>query len=450
MRGNIYVFTSAIVAALGGFLFGFDTAVISGVEQAIQRLWEINDFSLGMAVAIALYGTVIGAMFGGIPANKYGRKKTLFWVGILYLVSAIGSALAPEINSFMLFRFLGGLGVGASSVAAPMYISELAPAHMRGRLVALFQFNIVLGIVVAYINNYFMADIGPNAWRFMLGVEAIPALIYSILVLVIPRSPRWLIVIKGNIEEARTILAKIDPDNVNRAVTAIQGSIYSASTAKGRFFSKKYSFSILLAFSIAFFNQVAGINAIIYYAPRIFEMTGLASSSALISTAGIGLINLIFTMVGISVIDKIGRRSLMFIGSFGLIITLTLVARAFFSDTFEGVPIFLFFYIGFFAMSQGAVIWVFISEVFPNEVRAQGQSLGSFTHWMMAAVITSIFPYFTNTFGAGPVFLFFAFMMVLQLLFVWKIMPETKGKSLEEIEKEFDVKTESLPVPEEV
>lgn len=437
MQRNTYVFNSAIVAALGGFLFGFDTAVISGAEQDIQKLWELNDFSHGLAVAIALYGTVIGAMLGGIPANKYGRKRTLFWVGILYLVSALGSALAPEIFSFMIFRFVGGLGVGASSVAAPMYISEIAPARLRGRLVALFQFNIVLGIVVAYVNNYFMADIGANAWRWMLGVEAFPALVYAILVLFVPKSPRWLVVIKGNVEEARNILTKIDSENVESALAAIKASIHSVSNVKEKFFSKQYSFPILLAFLIAFFNQMAGINAIIYYAPRIFEMTGLASGSALISTAGIGLINLIFTMVGITLIDKFGRKILMFIGSLGLIITLGLVATAFFTNSFSGVPIFLFVYIAFFAFSQGAVIWVFISEIFPNQVRAQGQSFGSFTHWIMAAIVANVFPYFANTFGGGPVFLFFSIMMIFQLLFVWKMMPETKGKTLEQIEKDF-------------
>ncbi len=447
MKGKSFLFLSSIVAALGGFLFGFDTAVISGAEQAIQVLWQLDDVSHGLAVAIALYGTVIGALLGGIPADRYGRKVTLFWVGVLYLVSALGSALAPEIYSFMFFRFIGGLGVGASSVAAPMYISEISPAHMRGRLVALFQFNVVLGIVIAYISNYLLADIGENAWRWMLGVEAIPALIYSAMVLMVPQSPRWLIVKRDDVEKARAILMKIDPTTVEEAIVAIQESHQrKADVSKSRFFSAKYKFPIMLAVLFAFFNQMAGINAIIYYAPRIFAMTGVGADAALISTAGIGLINLIFTMVGITLIDKFGRRTLMFIGSVGLIATLSLVSRAFFLESFGGVPVFLFVYIAFFALSQGAVIWVFISEIFPNEVRAYGQSLGSFTHWIMAAVVANVFPYFANTLGGGLVFLFFGLMMVLQLLFVWKMMPETKGKSLEDIEKEMEG-IEPLPKP---
>ena len=441
MFKNRYVFLSAIVAALGGFLFGFDTAVISGAEQSIQRLWALDDMSHGMAVAIALYGTVIGALIGGLPANALGRKKTLFWVGVLYLVSAVGSALAPDINSFMVFRFLGGLGVGASSVAGPLYISEIAPAKRRGRLTALYQFNVVAGIVIAYISNYFLADIGEIAWRWMLGVEAFPALLYSALVLFIPESPRWLMFKKGATDEARAILTKADPENVEESMEAIRQSISEkASVPAEPFFSRKYMFPISLAFLIAFFNQMAGINAIIYYAPRIFEMTGLGTGSALLSTVGIGLINLTFTIVAISLIDSFGRRMLMFIGSLGLIATLGLVSSAFYLDSYEGVPIYLFVYIAFFALSQGSICWVFIAEVFPNKVRAQGQSLGSSTHWLLAAIIATIFPYFTNTFGGGPVFLFFTFMMILQLLWVWKIMPETKGRSLEELESELGVR----------
>jgi sugar porter (SP) family MFS transporter len=288
-----------------------------------------------------------------------------------------------------------------------------------------------------------MTDIGENAWRWMLGVEAIPAFIYTVMVLFVPQSPRWLIVTKETVEKARAILTKIDPATVEAALIAIQASHKSRiGSVQSRFFSKTYSFPIMLAVLFAFFNQMAGINAIIYYAPRIFAMTGVGADTALLSSAGIGLINLIFTMVGITLIDKFGRRILMFIGSFGLIATLGLVARAFFLESFEGVPVFLFVYIAFFAFSQGAVIWVFISEIFPNEVRANGQSLGSFTHWIMAALVANVFPYFANTFGGGPVFLFFTIMMVLQLIFVWKLMPETKGKSLEELEEELGLKSQ--------
>lgn len=430
----------SITVALGGFLFGFDTAVISGAERDIQRIWGLSDAMHGTAIALALYGTVIGALLGGIPADKWGRKRTLFWIGIFYLISALGSALAPEVYSFMFFRFLGGLGVGASSVAAPMYISEISPAKSRGKLVALFQFNIVLGIVIAYLSNYFIDGTGPNDWRWMLGVETIPALIFSIMVTRVPRSPRWLLVHENNEAEASTVLERIGLTSVEikQAVASIMASVEEGKKqTKVRFFSRRYGFPILLAFLVAFFNQVSGINAIIYYAPRIFEMTGMESSSALLSSFGIGVINLIFTMLGLALIDRLGRKTLLLIGCIGYIISLSLVSRAFFVEDFGGytVLILLFVFIASHAIGQGAVIWVFISEIFPNEVRANGQSLGSFTHWIMAAVISNIFPYFANTFGGGPVFAFFCGMMVIQLIFILTIMPETKGVALEDMQK---------------
>lgn len=433
MKRNVTLIS--LVAAMGGFLFGFDTAVISGVEQTIQQLWKLDDLSHGFAVAAALYGTVVGALFAGIPVDMLGRKKTLFWVGVLYFVSAVGSAVAPEEYSFMFFRFIGGLGVGASSVAAPMYISEIAPARSRGRLVALFQFNIVLGILVAFASNYLIKGTGVNDWRWMLGVEAIPAALFVALIPFIPRSPRWLIVMMNNVNEARAILTSLDPENAESSIKAIQKEHQEATLTDRRTFfsSKRYTKPILLVILFAVFNQVSGINAIIYYAPRIFEMTGLADRAALFSTMGIGLVNLIFTMVGMVLIDRAGRKLLMLLGSAGLITSLALVAGAFYWERFAGVPYFLFLYIAFFAMSQGAVIWVFISEVFPNEVRGMGQSLGSFTHWILAAVIANVFPYFANQFGGDTVFTFFTVMMVLQLLFVWFVMPETKGRTLEEI-----------------
>jgi MFS transporter, SP family, arabinose:H+ symporter len=428
----------SLVAAMGGFLFGFDTAVISGVEQTIQQLWHLNDFDHGMAVAIALYGTVIGALFAGLPVDLFGRKKTLLLVGLLYFISVVGSALAPEVYSFMVFRFIGGVGVGASSVAAPMYISEIAPAKSRGRLVALFQFNIVLGILMAYISNYAIQGSGANDWRWMLGMEGFPAALFTVLVPFIPNSPRWLIVKKNDEAQARSILQRLDPENMEKSVRAIKEEYQQAKqSAKIAFFSKSYSFPIMLAILFPFFNQMSGINAIIYYSPRIFEMTGLGNSAAFISTMGIGLINLIFTMLGMIFIDRTGRKRLMLIGSLGLIVSLALVAVAFYSGQFAGVPLYLFLFIGFFALSQGAVIWVFISEIFPNEVRGYGQSLGSFTHWILAAVIANIFPFFANTYGGGFVFTFFTAMMILQLIFVIRIMPETKGRTLEEIGQSF-------------
>ncbi|GAA4467979.1 sugar porter family MFS transporter [Nibrella saemangeumensis] len=435
---NRKVFLWSIVVALGGFLFGFDTAVISGAEKAIQQYWSLNVFEHGLTVSIALIGTVIGALFGGIPSDRLGRKTTLFWIALLYLLSAIGSAVATDWYVFLFSRFIGGLGVGASSVTAPMYITEISPAKSRGRLVALFQFNIVFGILVSYLSNYALQGIGEDAWRWMLGVEALPALLFLITILGVPESPRWLITKKGEVEKARAVLAQIDPANADAIVSDVITTHQLVQDSPSEsLFSAKYRTPVMLAVLFAVFNQVSGINAIIYYAPRIFEMTGLGTSSALLSSAGVGLINFIFTLLAMNFIDRFGRRVLMLIGSVGLIVTLGLVARSFYVQDFSGmtVPIYLFIYIAFFAFSQGAVIWVFISEIFPNEVRASGQALGSFTHWLMAAIIAFTFPYIADTFGGGNTFLFFSIMMVLQLLFVWRIMPETKGTSLEQIER---------------
>jgi sugar porter (SP) family MFS transporter len=432
------IFTWSVIIAFGGFLFGLDTAVISGAEQKIQALWRLNVFQHGLTVSIALIGTVIGAMLGGIPSDKLGRKKTLFWIAVLFLVSAVGSALSIDWYSFLLFRFIGGLGVGCSSVTAPMYISELAPASHRGRLVAMFQFNVVLGILIAFLSNYLLQDVGENSWRWMLGIQAFPATLFLVLILFIPESPRWLIVKKGLTEEGLEILKRINSNNAENEMRAIQLShkVQANGSAADNLFSKKYRMPVMLAVLFAVFNQVSGINAIIYYAPRIFQMTGLQTDSALLSTAGLGLVNFIFTLLAVNFIDRYGRRTLMLIGSVGVITTLTLVANAFYTQSFHGyaVPIYLFVYIAFFAFSQGAVIWVFISEIFPNEVRAKGQALGSFTHWFMATVIAFAFPFITDKLGGGNSFMLFAIMMVLQLVFVWKLMPETKGRSLEHMD----------------
>lgn len=429
------IFTWSIIIAFGGFLFGLDTAVISGAEQDIQKLWNLSVFEHGLTVSIALIGTVIGAMAGGIPTDRLGRKKTLFWIAVIFLVSAIGSALAIDWYTFLFFRFLGGLGVGCSSVTAPMYISELAPASHRGRLVAMFQFNVVLGILIAFLSNYLLQDLGDNSWRWMLGVQAFPAFVFLFAVLYIPESPRWLVVKKGKSEEALEILSLVDPTTARDELNGIEASHHRTSdvTVSSDLFTKQNNFPVILAILFATFNQVSGINAIIYYAPRIFEMTGLGTDSALLSSVGLGLVNFIFTILAMNFIDRYGRRSLMLIGSVGLIATLTLVATAFYTQNFSGyaVPVYLFIYIAFFAFSQGAVIWVFISEIFPNEVRAKGQALGSFTHWLMATVIAFTFPYITEKLGGGNSFMLFAIMMVLQLIFVWKLMPETKGRSLE-------------------
>lgn len=425
----------SLTVALSGFLFGLDTAVISGAEQKIQSLWALSDALHGLAIAIALYGTVFGAAFGGWYADKLGRKKALFWLGALFFISSIGSAVAQDVYTFMVFRFIGGLCIGASSVVSPLYISEIAPAKSRGFLVALFQFNIVFGIMVAYVSNYLFQQMGGESdWRWMLGIVGIPSLIFTALTLLISESPRWLILKKNDIQSAKAVLNEIDPDTADRTLASILNSQQNnAKMGSISFFSKRYSSTIFLAFLMAFFNQVSGINAIIYYAPRVFEMSGLAKSSALLSSVGIGLTNLIFTMIGVSLIDKFGRRTLMFIGSFGYIISLSLIARAFYAEQFDGMTFFVFAFIAAHAIGQGAVIWVFISEIFPNEVRASGQAFGSLTHWVFAAVITNIFPYFAGKFGGTPIFIFFAIMMVCQLLYVWLMMPETKGVALEDI-----------------
>lgn len=431
------VFTWSIVIALGGFLFGFDTAVISGAEQTIQQYWSLNTIEHGLTVSIALIGTVIGSLIGGIPCDRLGRKKTLYIIAVLYLVSSLGTALVTNWYLFLIFRFLGGLGVGASSVTAPIYISEISPPSKRGMLVGLFQFNVVFGIVISYLSNYLIGLSGENSWRLMLGVQAIPSALFLLLLHQVPESPRWLILKKGKMGEARVIFNLIEPDSADELISDIVKKGSTKVSVKRHFlFSPKYKTPVLLAMLFAIFNQVSGINAIIYYAPRIFEMTGLGKNSSLLSTAGLGLMNFMFTLLAMGFIDKVGRRSLMMIGSAGLIVTLGLVSYSFYQQSFSiwSVPILLFVYIAFFAFSQGAVIWVFISEIFPTQVRAKGQTLGSTTHWVMAAVIAFSFPYLAEKAGGGNTFLFFAIMMVLQLLFVWKLMPETKGKSLEQIE----------------
>lgn len=428
----------SFVVAMGGFLFGFDTAVISGAEKAIQAYWSLNVFEHGLTVSIALIGTVIGALTGSIPSDKYGRKTTLYIVAVFYLISAVGTAFATDWYVFLLFRFMGGLGVGMSSVTAPIYISEISPANSRGRLVALFQLNIVLGIVIAYLSNYLIGQGGEDSWRWMLGVQAFPSILFFLLLTVVPESPRWLILHKSKDAEALAILQRIDPVNFKEVHKAIKDShgILQEDEKSSLLFSKRYRFPVTLAILFAVFNQVSGINAIIYYSPRIFEMAGLGTLTSLLSTVGIGVVNFVFTLLAIAFIDRFGRKTLMLIGSAGLIVSLGLVSYTFYTNDFGGYAItfYLMIYIAFFAFSQGAVIWVFISEIFPNEVRAKGQTLGSSTHWIMAALVAFSFPYLSEIAGGGNTFLFFSVMMVFQLLFVWRMMPETKGKSLESIE----------------
>tara|TARA_R110002050_G_scaffold25593_1_gene68122 strand:- start:4292 stop:5608 length:1317 start_codon:yes stop_codon:yes gene_type:complete len=426
----------SITVALAGFLFGFDTVVISGADKQLQALWQSSDSFHGwVVISSALWGTVLGALFAGFPTNKFGRKNTLIWIGILFSVSAIGSALANDPITFAVFRFIGGIGVGVSTIAAPAYISEISPADKRGKLVGFYQFSLVFGILIAFLSNYMLSGLGENAWRWMVGVEGIPAVIYTLFVLTVPKSPRWLIT-QGRIDEAKKVLRLIDPDqDVDAVVDVIQQDDKNNVTGES-IFMKKYRFPLMLAFLIAFFNQVSGINAFLYYAPRIFEEAGLGESTALLSSVGIGVTNMLFTLLGINLIDRLGRKQLMYIGSVGYIVSLSLVACAFFFE-WEGmaVPIFLFLFIAAHAIGQGSVIWVFISEVFPNHLRGSGQAFGCSVHWILAAAIPAAVPFLFSTIGAGTVFLFFAAMMVLQLFWVHFMMPETKGVSLEELSK---------------
>lgn len=426
----------SITAAFAGFLFGFDTVVISGAEKKLQLLWGSSDVFHGVVViGMALWGTVVGAFFGGIPTNKFGRKNTLIWIGVLYTVSAIGSSLANDPWTFAFFRFIGGLGVGASTIAAPAYISEIAPAKDRGKLVGLYQFNIVFGILIAFLSNYLLSNVGENAWRWMVGVEAIPAVLYTLFTLTIPKSPRWLVT-KFRNTEAVEILKIINPGQNPEVLMLEIKNEMDNTVPNENIFLKKYRFPLILAFLIAFFNQLSGINALLYYAPRIFTEAGLAESSALLSSIGVGITNLLFTFLGIFLIDRLGRRQLMYICSFGYIISLSLVSMAFFLH-WEGsfIPVFLFMFIASHAIGQGTVIWVFISEIFPNHLRGSGQSFGSSVHWVLAAIVPSLVPVLFGTIGAGAVFLIFAVMMVFQLLFVIFMMPETKGVPLEELSK---------------
>jgi sugar porter (SP) family MFS transporter len=429
----------SLTVAVAGFLFGFDTVVISGANLPIKELWHTTPLFHGIFImSMALWGTVFGALFGGIPCDKLGRKKTLFWIGILFLVSALGSALAPNPYVFSFFRFVGGIGVGASSVAAPIYISEISTAKNRGKLVALFQFNIVFGILIAFFSNFlFEGFAGANDWRWMIGIVALPAFIYSIIVLQIPDSPRWLILKKRDDAAGLKVLEMIyTKEEALENFEEIKKDVVD-STVKETIFSNKYKLPVILAFLLAFFNQLSGINFILYYAPEILEMAGLGSKESLMNSILIGLTNLIFTIIGMRLIDVLGRKQLMIIGSIGYIVSLAMVALAFHNNLGSIIlMVSILLFIASHAIGQGAVIWVFISEIFPNNVRANGQSFGTGIHWIFAALITLAGPVVIDLFKENPwpIFAFFAFMMVLQLVFVLFMMPETKGLSLEELE----------------
>lgn len=449
MKLNRHLFGSSLIAALGGLLFGFDTAVISGTTDALEKVYGLDKFALGFTVASALIGTIVGALTAGKPADRFGRRQTLFYIAVLYFVSAVGSALAWDWYSFLFFRFIGGIGVGGASVVSPTYIAEISPAPVRGRLVALTQFNIVLGILLAFFSNYLIAqrDLGETAWRWMFGVEAFPALVFFFLIFLTPRSPRWL-VSKKRVEEARAVLAQLgnDTGTVDSEISEIQKSLdLEHHSMQEPFFRRAYLKPILLAVAIAAFNQLSGINALMYYAPHIFKMAGAGEGSALLQTVAVGGTNLIFTMAALLVIDHFGRRKLMLVGSIGYILSLSSTAWAFYTygkefDATGGlvVLISLIVFIASHAFGQGAVIWVFLSEIFPNRVRARGQALGSFTHWIMAAVISWTFPMIADWSG-GHTFAFYGVMMVGQFLWVLLVMPETKGVPLEQIQRKMGI-----------
>lgn len=458
MKARGFLLRSTIVAALGGLLFGFDTAVISGAEQTLQQMFAGTYDSLasamrnfgflgrpgfwhGCTTASALIGTILGAWLTSKPSDAWGRRKTLSLLAILYFVSAVWSAFAWDWWSFVIARFIGGLAVGGSSVVGPIYIAEISPAKSRGRLVALFQFNIVFGILLAYLSNYILGllNLGDVEWRWIFGVEALPAAAFFLLLLGNPESPRWLMA-RDRTDEARTVLQRVGIEDVEQELRAIRDSIdLDHHHVKEPFFQKKYLKPIMLAFLIAMFNQLSGINALLYYSQRIFEMAGASADFARLQSVIVGATNLVFTMLAMAVIDRFGRKKLMLVGSVGYIVSLSTVAWAFYTDRGGAIVLASFMlFIASHAFGQGAVIWVFISEIFPNRVRARGQALGSFTHWFMCAAIAWTFPMFAETAGAH-VFAFYAAMMVLQLLWVIVMMPETKGIPLEEIQRKLGI-----------
>lgn len=432
----------SVVSALSGFLFGFDTVVISGAERTIQTLWNLSPAMHGIAMGAALWGTVLGSLLGSWPTDQFGRKKTLVCIGGLFLVGSLWSALAGEVYGFMIARFLGGIAIGVSTVTAPLYISEISPPETRGRLAGMFQFNIVFGILIAFVSNSLLANVSENSWRWMLGIMAVPSAVYTMACSMIPESPRWLISRKGDRESGIAVLKLITPD-ASAAELEARATAMAAASDKAvptdNFYCRGMKAPILIAFLVAFFNQLSGINAILYFAPRIFELTGLAQKAALLQSVGIGITNLIFTFVGLWLIDRLGRRTLLYMGSVGYIVSLGLCAWGFFTEHFAIVPACIFAFIAAHAIGQGAVIWVLISEIFPDKFRAKGQSLGSFTHWIFAALLTTFFPRMVTAFPPGYVFLFFCLMMVLQLMWVRLMVPETKGRSLEEIQRDLGV-----------
>jgi sugar porter (SP) family MFS transporter len=452
VRSRSPVVFSALVAALGGLLFGFATAVISGTTEALQRVFALDDWGLGFAVTSALIGTIVGAFTAGKPAEVYGRRRVLFVLAVFYFISALGSAVAVSLPMFVAFRFLGGLAVGGASVVSPLYIAEIAPAHLRGRLVALNQLNVVTGILLAFLSNFLVAQsFDPAvAWRWMLGVQVFPSALFFVLLFFIPESPRWLVK-RGRLDEARAVLLKTEERGVERELEEIAASVRAeAGHQEARLFQRRYALPIFLAWAVAMLNQLSGINALMYYAPRIFRQAGAAADDALLQSVAVGGTNLLFTALALFIIDRFGRRPLLAAGGLGAAVALALTAAGFYRGGADGggalVLVGLLGFIACHAIGQGAVIWVFISEIFPNSVREKGGALGSFTHWFMAAVVSWLFPKIAQSSG-GHAFAFFAAMMLLQFFFAWRLMPETKGIPLEELQHRLGIADAPVAAP---
>ncbi|HEX4136050.1 MAG TPA: sugar porter family MFS transporter [Bryobacteraceae bacterium] len=434
MRPNAFLLRSALAVALGGLLFGFDTAVIAGTTRSLTALYHLTAAGLGLTVSSALLGTIPGAMFAGTLGDRLGRRDGLRIPALLYLISALGCACSPDWYSLLCFRFIGGLGIGGSSVLSPMYIAEISPPRWRGRLVGLFQFNIVFGILLAYFCNYLIGtlNLGGAEWRWKLGIAAVPAVLFLVLLFRIPRSPRWLAE-KNRIDEAREVLRAVGSERREEELREIVQSI--ESEPEEPLFARKYRLPIFLAISIGLFNQFSGINAILYYLNDIFDRAGFSKVSGDVQSVAIGATNLLFTVIAMTVIDRVGRRFLLLTGAVGTAACLAGVAAIFFTGRHAGLLLWLLAgFIASFAFSQGAVIWVYLAEVFPTRVRGKGQSLGSFTHWFTNALISGIFPLMAASSGGVP-FVFFAAMMVLQFFVVLTVYPETKAVSLEAMQR---------------
>ncbi len=455
MKNKYSIVASTVVVALGGLLFGFDTAVISGTTGALKTYFGLSEAMLGFTVVTALIGTILGAMLVNRPSDIWGRKRVLTVLAVLYTISAFGSGLAWNLGSFWIFRFIGGLAVGGASVVSPMYIAEISPADKRGRLVGWQQFNVCFGICLAYASNFFVAKCSlftgsveglMASWRWMFIMEVIPSLAFFFLLFKVPFSPRWLAE-KHRHDEARTVLDSLGMPDADVVYDEIIDSLHQQyEVVHAKFWTKIYWLPITAAIALAVFNQLSGINALLYYAPKVFSMGGSGGDMALLQSIPIGITLVIGTAIGLVLIDRLGRRVLLIVGSLGMAVFLALVGLKFLGmndgEQVSNSIMWLFIgYLLFFGPSTGAVIWVYISEIFPNRVRAKGQSLGSFTHWIMAAVVSQSFPMAAaaKSIGPGKCFLFFAGCMVVQAVFAWRVLPETKGVSLEQMQKKIEM-----------